>query len=99
LFTKNPPAGQPHVISDAIIKRMFDGYGDQRAPDEHGVLPLTYEWDMLSNKGELAKGGWGGQLVYINRNKGVVVAWSGMNQVPDPKLEPVPCRIIANTFF
>jgi CubicO group peptidase (beta-lactamase class C family) len=99
LFTKNPPAGPPRVISDAVIKRIFAGYGNQRTPDEHGILPLTYEWDMLSNKGELAKGGWAGQLVYINRDKDVVVSWSGTNQVADPKLEPIPCRIIANTFF
>jgi CubicO group peptidase (beta-lactamase class C family) len=99
LFTKNPPAGQSRVISDAIIKRIFAGYGDQQTPDEHGMLPLTYEWDMISSKGELAKGGWAGQLVYINRDKDVVVAWSGTNQTANPPLEPLPCRIIANTFF
>jgi hypothetical protein len=99
LFTKHPPDGQARVISDAIIKRIFAGYGDQHAPDEHGILPLTYEWDMISDKGELAKGGWAGQLVYINRDKDVVVAWSGTNQNANPPLERIPCRIIANTFF
>jgi hypothetical protein len=98
LFTKNPPTGQPRVISDAIINRMFAGYGDKRTADEHGMLPLTYEWDMISNKGELVKGGWAGQLVYINRDKDVVVAWFGTNQVADPKLEPLPCRVIAKMF-
>ena len=96
---KNPPAGHSRVVSDAVIKRIFAGYGDQRTADEHGMLPLTYQWDMISNKGELAKGGWAGQLLYINRDKDVVVAWSGTNQVADPKLEPLPCRIIAKTFF
>jgi CubicO group peptidase (beta-lactamase class C family) len=99
LYTKNPQAGQSRVISDGIIKRMFAGYGDQRTADEHGIMPLTYQWDMISNKGELAKGGWGGQLLYINRDKDVVIAWFGTNQVPDPPIEPLPCRIIANTFF
>ena len=99
LFTKNPPTGQAPVISDAIIKRIFAGYGDQRKADEHGMLPLTYEWDMLSDKGEMVKGGWAGQLVYINRDKDVVVAWSGTNQDANPPLEPLPCRIIAKTFF
>ena len=99
LFTKNPPAGHSRVVSDAVIKRIFAGYGDQRTADEHGRLPLTYQWDMISNKGELAKGGWAGQLLYIDRDKDVVVAWSGTNQVADPKLEPLPCRIIAKTFF
>jgi hypothetical protein len=54
---------------------------------------------MLSDKGEMAKGGWAGQLLYINRDKDVVVAWSGTNLDPNPRLEPIPCRIIANTFF
>ena len=99
LFTKNPPAGEARPISDAIIKRYFAGYGDQHSPDEHGMLPLTYEWDMISDKGELVKGGWAGQLLYINRDKNVVVAYSGTNLVPDPKPEPLPCRVIARTFF
>jgi hypothetical protein len=97
LFTKNPPPGQPRVISDAIVNRIFSARGSK--PDEHGMLPLTYEWDMISNKGELAKGGWAGQLLYINRDKDVVVVWFGTNQNANPPLEPLPCRIIANTLF
>jgi CubicO group peptidase (beta-lactamase class C family) len=99
LFTKKPPTGEARVVSDAIIKRIFAGYGNERTPDEHGMLPPTYEWDMISDKGELAKGGWAGQLLYINRDKDVVIAWFGTNQVADPKVEPLPCRIIAKTFF
>jgi hypothetical protein len=98
LFTKNPPASPARVISDLIIKRYFAGYGDQHVPDEHGMLPLTYEWDLISDKGELAKGGWAGQLLYINRDKDVVVVWFGTNQTANPKLEPLPCRMIAKMF-
>jgi len=96
LFTRNPASGQRNIISDQVLRRIF---GSRGGADEHGRLPLTYQWDMLSDKGELAKGGWAGQLVYINRDKGVVVAYSGTNLTADPKLEPLPCRIIANTFF
>jgi hypothetical protein len=63
------------------------------------MLPLTYQWDLLSDKGELAKGGWAGQLLYINRDKDVVIAYSGTNQTENPKGEPLPCQIIAKTFF
>jgi CubicO group peptidase (beta-lactamase class C family) len=100
-FTKTPPAGQSRIISDAIMQRIVGGRAGEGGakPDEHGMLPLTYEWDMISDKGELAKGGWAGQLLYINREKDVVIAYFGTNQVPDPKLEPLPCRIIARTFF
>ena len=96
-FTKTPPAGQQKIISDAIVNRIFGGRGEKA--DERGMLPKIYEWDMISDKGELVKGGWAGQLLYINRDKNVVVAYFGTNQVPDPKIEPLPCRIIARTFF
>jgi hypothetical protein len=54
---------------------------------------------MLNDKGEMAKGGWAGQLLYINRDKDVVVAYFGTNLTADPKPKPLPCRIIARTFF
>jgi len=96
LFTKNPPGTQPEVISDAMVKRIFGGRGEKA--DEDGMLPQIYEWDMISDQGELAKGGWAGQLLYINREKNVVVAYFGTNLVADPKIEPLPCRMIAKTF-
>jgi CubicO group peptidase (beta-lactamase class C family) len=57
LFTKNPAPGQRNIISEQILKRIFTSRG---GGDEHGMLPLTYQWDLLSDKGELAKGGWAG---------------------------------------
>ncbi len=96
LFTKNPAPGQRSIISEQILRRIFSSRG---GADEHGMLPLTYQWDMLSDKGELAKGGWAGQLLYINREKDVVVAYFGTNLTANPKLEALPCRMIAKTFF
>lgn len=96
LFTKNPAPGQPNVITEQIMRRIFTSRG---GADEHGILPLTYQWDMLSDQGELVKGGWAGQLLYVNRDKNVVVAYSGTNLTDNPKLEALPCRIIAKTFF
>src|SRR5712692_725235 len=96
LFTKNPAPGQPNVITEQIVRRIFTSRG---GANEHGILPLTYQWDMLSDQGELVKGGWAGQLLYVNRDKNVVVAYSGTNLTDNPKVEPLPCRIIAKTFF
>lgn len=92
-YTKNPPPNQSRIISEAILKRIFGG--SDAKPDEHGMLLKRYQWDMISAAGELAKGGWAGQLLYINRDKNVVVAYFGTNLVPDPKPEPLPCRLIA----
>ncbi|HEY3520424.1 MAG TPA: serine hydrolase domain-containing protein [Rhodanobacteraceae bacterium] len=101
LFTRHPPPGQPRLIPDSIIRRIFGENGDKQAGNvspSKGMLPPTYEWDMISDKGELAKGGWAGQLLYINRDKDVVVAYFGTNLVPDPMPEPLPARLIAKTF-
>ena len=59
LFTKNPGAGQRGLISEQILKRIFTSRG---GPDQHGMLPLTYQWDLLSDKEELAKGRLGGTV-------------------------------------
>jgi len=97
LFAKNPGPRQRNVIPEQIVKRIFTSRG--AGLDERGMLPLTYQWDMLNDKGEMVKGGWAGQLLYINRDKEVVVAYSGTNLTANPKLELLPCRIIAKTFF
>jgi CubicO group peptidase (beta-lactamase class C family) len=97
LFTKHSGLGRGNLISEQIVKRIFSSRGPTL--DDRGMLPLTYQWDMLNDKGEMAKGGWAGQLLYINRDKDVVVAYSGTNLTADPKPEPLPCRIIARTFF
>jgi CubicO group peptidase (beta-lactamase class C family) len=96
LFTKSAGSAQRDVVSGQIIDRIFTSRGT--APDEHGMLPLTYQWDMVGDNGEIAKGGWAGQLLYINREKDVVVAYFGTNLTADPKIEPLPCRLIAKSF-
>jgi len=97
LFTKSAGPGQRDLVSEKMWQRIFHGRGG--TADEHRILPLSYQWDMLTDKGELAKGGWAGQLLYVNREKNVVIVWAGTNQTADPKLEPLPCRIIAKAFF
>lgn len=95
LFTKSArPEG---VIPKRVIERFYNSRGSE--VDEHGMLPLTYQWDMLGKGGEMAKGGWAGQLLYVNRDKDVVVAYFGTNLTPNPPIEPLPCRLIAKTFF
>ena len=93
LFTRSTQ--RKNVISDRVITRIFSTRGTEL--DDHGMLPLTYQWDMLNDKGEIAKGGWAGQLLYINRDKDVVVAYFGTNLTADPKPEPLPCRLIAKS--
>lgn len=93
VFTKERTGGRDPVVSERVIQRMFQARGGKA--DEHGMLPLTYQWDMVGEHGELAKGGWAGQLLYVNREKDVVVVWLGTNKTSDYRPEPLPCRMIA----
>jgi CubicO group peptidase (beta-lactamase class C family) len=102
LFTKSAGPAQRAIISEKILHRILQEGRPELLPKDHppGMEPLTYQWDMVSAKeGELAKGGWAGQLLYVNREKDVVVAYFGTNLTSEPKLEALPCRIIAKTFF
>ena len=101
LFTKSAGPAQREIISERILHRIFkEGRPELLAKDHPaGLLTLNSQWDMLSDKGEMAKGGWAGQLLYVNREKDVVVVYLGTNLTSQPKPEALPCRIIANTFF
>jgi CubicO group peptidase (beta-lactamase class C family) len=96
LFTRSRTGASGSVLSERIIERMFRARGT--TVDDHGMLPLTYQWDMIAEHGELAKGGWAGQLLYVNREKDVVVVWLGTNKTDRPPVEPLPCRMIARKF-
>jgi CubicO group peptidase (beta-lactamase class C family) len=102
LFTKSAGSAQRAIISEKILHRILQEGRPELLPKDHPpeMEPLTYQWDMVGAKeGELAKGGWAGQLLYVNREKDVVVAYFGTNLTSEPKLEALPCRIIAKTFF
>jgi CubicO group peptidase (beta-lactamase class C family) len=87
-FTRHPPSSGTQIISDQVLERIFTSRGG--TADAHGTLPLTYQWDLLTDQHELAKGGWAGQLLYINRDKDVVVAYCGTNQTADPRWSLCP---------
>jgi CubicO group peptidase (beta-lactamase class C family) len=95
LFTRSRTAAADSVVSERMVSRML---GRRGGADEHGMLPQTYQWDMVTADGELVKGGWAGQLLYVNRKRDVVVAYFGTNLTADPPLEALPCRMIARLF-
>ena len=75
---------------------MPKGFGNRSSPSVHEE---NSQFDRVAHKGDPAKGGWSGQLLYVNRDKDVVVASSSTNQAENPRLEALPCRTMAKTFF
>jgi CubicO group peptidase (beta-lactamase class C family) len=47
-FAKHPPSSGTQIISDQILERIFNSRGG--TADAHGMLPLTYQWDLVSNQ-------------------------------------------------
>jgi len=72
------------------------GFGNSSSPS---AREENSRFDRVAHKGDPTKGGCSGQLLFVNRDKDVVVASSSTNQAENPRLEALPCRTIAKTFF
>lgn len=90
LFTKSEiKAKNESLISFEQLKEIFDA-----PPIENSFIPFkwAYQWDLASN-GIIMKGGFGGQALYIDPEKEIVIAchnyvdkdW-GMNIISDAAL-------------
>ena len=87
LFTKSEiKARNESLVSFAQIKEIFDA-----PPLTNSFAPFkwAYQWD-LANDGVMMKGGFGGQALYIDSNKEIVIAYYnyvdkdwGMNIISD----------------
>jgi len=78
------------------FETMPKGFGNRSSPSVHQENSQS---DRVAHKGDPAKGGWSGQLLFVSRDKDVVVASSSTNRAENPRLEALPCRTIAKTFF
>jgi len=83
-------------MTDKPLEMTAKGFGNRSAPSVHEEKS---QFDRVAHKGDPAKGGWSGQLLFVSRDKDVVVASSSTNRAENPRLEALPCRTIAKTFF
>jgi hypothetical protein len=53
----------------------------------------SYQWDAVSKYGQIAKGGWAGQLLFVDCKKDVVIAYFGTNK--NNQWAPTPLPLVA----
>lgn len=82
-------------------------------PSGNGILPAgflnrllpqathhsSYQWDAVTTAGEIIKGGFGDQLLYVNTKKDVVIAYFGTNARPDSMPSRLPLRRLVAQYF
>lgn len=59
----------------------------------------SYQWDQISAEGELVKGGFGDQLLYVHTDRDVVIAYVGTNATLDAPPARLPLRALVAHFF
>ncbi len=95
------------VISDEHLRRLLDGgrpelLTDHQAPNWRRpawVRHASYQWDGVGKDGELFKGGFANQLLFISTRADVVVAYFGTNAALDDKPLLLPLRKMVADLF
>jgi CubicO group peptidase (beta-lactamase class C family) len=52
----------------------------------------SYQWDFVSKYGQIGKGGWAGQLLFVDTRKDVVIAYFGTNE--NNQFVPIPLPLV-----
>jgi CubicO group peptidase (beta-lactamase class C family) len=89
------------VIPEQFLKRLFqDGRPELLGPKPPAWLHhASYQWDAVGKNGELIKGGFANQLLYIDCKKDVVIAYFGTNTAVDTLPTLLPLRRLVEQYF
>lgn len=82
LFTSQGQQGDSPVVSDAYMEKIQKlGRPELTGgPLTKSGIPMrhnSYQWDLVTQDGDLYKGGAGGQGLYVSPSENVVIAWFG----------------------
>jgi CubicO group peptidase (beta-lactamase class C family) len=91
LFTPTERSGEDPVVSDAYLSAIQDvgrpeltSEEQRRSHNENlgeeAFLHSTRHWDIVTTDGDLYKGGFGGQGLYVSPSRDLVVAWFGTSE-------------------
>ncbi len=89
------------VLPPRFLNRLLEQ--PRPAPSEHNQQQAThhssYQWDAVTPDGEILKGGFGDQLLYIDTRRDVVIAYFGTNSRPDSIPTRLPLRRLVAQYF
>ena len=89
------------VIPAAVRHRMFkEGRPDLLPPDHpKHFTHASYQWDQVNERGTLFKGGFGGQGLFVDVRRDVVMVMFGTNATVDAKPAPMPILTLVPALF
>jgi CubicO group peptidase (beta-lactamase class C family) len=101
LFTPAGQSANSPAVPPAFIKALLDKPQRQL---ETGKMPTwfshsSYQWDGVSKFGQIFKGGFAGQLLFIDCKRDVVIAYLGTNIDENWHPEPLPLVRLIETYF
>lgn len=101
LFTATGAGDADRVATSAILKRFTEDARPELLQSGHPawIHHANYQWDAVGTRGELRKVGFAGQLLYVDRERDVVVAMFGTNAVLDSPFPALPVRALVARFF
>ncbi len=99
LFTKNRDRRGP--IPETFIRRILkEGRPSLKVESQSSWMThASYQWDQVNERGILAKSGFGGQGIYIDVNRDVVVAMFGTNITQDSAPPAMPVLRLVPALF
>lgn len=95
LFTASGSGVLPRSFLTRLIQ---EGRPALLGPKNNGDH-ASYQWDMITHTGEMVKGGFGDQLLYIDTSKDVVIAYFGTNARVDSMPARLPLRRMVAQYF
>jgi CubicO group peptidase (beta-lactamase class C family) len=87
------------VLPRTFLDRLLHGGRPALLGPKNNGDHASYQWDVITPAGEMVKGGFGDQLLYIDTNKDVVLAYFGTNLRVDSMPARLPLRKMVAQYF
>jgi CubicO group peptidase (beta-lactamase class C family) len=95
LFT---PSGAGVLPRSFLSRLLHEGRRALLGPNNNGDH-ASYQWDLITSTGEMFKGGFGDQLLYIDTTRDVVIGYFGTNLRVDSMPTRLPLRKLVAQYF
>jgi CubicO group peptidase (beta-lactamase class C family) len=94
-FTPSGSANPGGGVPAPVLRRLLEPRQPALLSGKHPAWfsHSSYQWDAVSKYGQIAKGGWAGQLLFVDCKKDVVIAYFGTNK--NNQWAPTPLPLVA----
>ena len=101
LFTSSGQSVNVPVIPAAFMKDLLEKKRLELPTDKQPpwFSHSSYQWDGVSKFGQIFKGGFAGQLLFVDCKRDVVIAYFGTNANEDWHPVPLPLVRLVETYF